>query len=61
MDPAIAAIYKESKAVSTNQGASYLLLKASSKRRRGKEEIKQQEEEERQERLDVEAKLARYD
>ena len=61
MDPEIAAIYRESKAVSMNQGASYLLLKASSKRRRTKEEIKQQDEEERQERLEVEAKMARYD
>jgi hypothetical protein len=61
MDPEIAAIYRESKAVSMNQGASYLLLKASSKRRRTKEEIKHQDEEERQERLEVEAKMARYD
>jgi len=48
MDPEIAAIYKESKAVSTNQGASYNLLKASSKRRRTKAEI---EEEAKQEEL----------
>jgi len=47
MDPEIAAIYKESKAVSTNQGVSYNLLKASSKRRRTKAQIVEEENEER--------------
>ena len=36
MDPEIAEVYKNSKAVSTNQGSSFQLMKASSKRRRSK-------------------------
>ena len=46
MDPEIAEIYNESKAVSTSQGSSFNLMKASAKRRRSKKQI---EEEKRQE------------
>ena len=42
MDPEIAEIYNNSKAVSTNQGSSHNLMKASAKRRRSKKQIQEE-------------------
>ena len=61
MDPAIAEIYRQSKAVSTSQGASYQLLKATSKRRRTKQQIIEQEEEERRQKLEIQQKLDQFE
>ena len=61
MDPKIAEIYRNSKAVSTNNGASFNMLKAGVKRRRTKQEIKEQEEEERQRQAAIEEKLQKLE
>ena len=60
MDPQIAAVYRESKAVSTNQGASYNLLKASSKRRRTKAQIEEEKREEQVRQADINSKMQRF-
>ena len=61
MDPEIAQIYSQSRAVSTSNGISYNLMKASAKRRRTKQEIKEQEEQEILEKAEIEDKVARFD
>ena len=61
MDPEIAAIYNNSKAVSTNQGSSFNLMKASAKRRRSKKQIEEEKKQEELHKLDVERKMAEFD
>lgn len=46
MDPEIANIYNQSKAVSTSQGSSFNLMKASAKRRRSKKQIEEEKKQE---------------
>ena len=60
LDPEIAKIFHQSKAVSTNNGSAYHMFKATAKRRRTKQEIKDQELQEAAEKLEVEMKLNRF-
>lgn len=61
LDPEIAKVFQASKAVSTNNGRSYQMMKASAKPRRSKEEIKQAKLTEEAEKLETELKLRRYE
>ncbi len=61
MDPEIAEIYTNSKAISTNQGSSHNLMKASAKRRRSKKQIEEEKKQEELRKREVEQKLAEYD
>ena len=61
MDPEIAAIYNKSKAVSTNNGVSYNLLKATAKRRRTKKQIEEEKKQEELRQKQIEEKLAQFD
>ena len=61
MDPEIASIYNQSKAVSTSQGSSFNLMKASAKRRRSKKQIEEEKKQEALRQAEIEQKLADYD
>ena len=60
MDPEIAAIYNKSKAVSTNQGSSFNLMKASAKRRRSKKQIEEEAKQEALQKAEIDKKLAEH-
>ena len=60
MDPEIAAIYEKSKAVSTNQGSSFNLMKASAKRRRSKKQIEEEAKQEELRKAEIDKKLAEH-
>ena len=61
MDAEIAAVYNNSKAVSTNQGSSFNLMKASAKRRRSKKQIEEEKKQEELRQAEVDAKLQQFD
>jgi len=61
MDPEIAEIYNNSKAVSTQQGSSFNLMKASAKRRRSKRQIEEEKKEEERLQGEIAEKLAKYE
>ena len=61
MDAEIAAVYNNSKAVSTNQGSSFNLMKASAKRRRSKKQIEEEKKQEELHKREVDQKLAEFD
>ena len=61
MDPEIAEIYKQRKAVSTSQGSSFNLMKASAKRRRSKKQIEEEKKQEELKQQEIQDKMARYD
>ena len=61
LDPEIAKVFQASKAVSTNNGRSYHMMKPSSKPRRSKQEIKEAKLLEEAQQLETELKLKKYD
>ena len=61
MDAEVAEVYNNSKAVSTNHGSSFNLMKASSKRRRSKKQIEEEKAEEAMRILNFETKMRKLD
>ena len=61
LDPEIAKVFQQSKAVSTNNGRSYHMMKSSAKPRRTKQEIEEAKLLEEAKKLEVELKMKRYD
>ena len=61
LDPELAKVFKESKAVSTNNGRSYHMMKSSAKPRRTKQEIKEAKAMEEARKLEIDLKLQRYE
>ena len=60
LDPEIYALFKESKAISTNNGSAFHLFKSMAKRRRTKLEIEEDKRQEAAKKLDIETKLDRF-
>ena len=60
LDPEIAEIYKNCKAVSTTNGKSYQMMKVGAKPRRTKAEIEEQKLQEAAEKKDIEQKLKEH-
>ena len=60
LDPEIALIFQQIKAVSTNNGRSYHMMKSSAKPRRTKQEIEEAKLLEEANKLEVELKMKKY-
>ena len=60
LDPEIAKLFVESKAVSTSNGSAYHLFKASATRRRTKKEIEQAKIEEKAKKTEIELKMEQF-
>lgn len=60
LDPEIAKLFKDSKAVSTKNGTAYHLFKASAKRRRTKQEIVEAKLQERAQKIEIEERMKRF-
>ena len=61
LDPEIAAVFNQSKAVSASHGTSVNLMKATAKRRRSKKQIAEEKEEEERRQREIDQKLARFE
>jgi hypothetical protein len=61
LDPEVAEIFNQSKAVSTSQGSSYNLMKASAKRRRSKKQIQEEALQEETQQQEIRRKIARIE
>ena len=60
LDPEIAKVFQQSKAVSTNNGRSYHMMKSTAKPRRTKQEIKDAKLLEEAQKLETQLKLEKY-
>ena len=61
LDPEVAEVFNQSKAVSTSQGSSYNLMKASAKRRRSKKQIQEEALQEEMQQQEIRRKIARIE